>query len=216
MYAIKMNDTKELITTVRGTIYQNEKRADTLVFLIPQKFEERDLADCTLLMRYVLPSGSGRSEEIEMDPEPYNEEYYRYRVKLTTRFTSEYGTVKLWLTAVGLDNAVVLESGETTVPVLQRKDISEYLSDKDKSQLEQLDEKVTKLQKEKADNVVYDKETRKLRLTAEGVAIGDEVTVPSDDYAGGTGTGGGDGESGWDDMTGTDTDSGGDEYWEDM
>lgn len=213
MYAIKMNDTKELITTVRGTIYQNEKRADTLVFLIPKTHEDKDMADCSLLMRYVLPSGSGRSEEIEMDPEPYNEDYYRYRVKLSTRFTSEYGTVKLWLTAVGLDNTVVLESGEATVPVLQRKDISEYLSDKDKSQLEQLDAKVTKLQKEKADNVVYDAETRKLRLTAEGALIGDEVTVPSDDYAGGTGGGG---DSDWGDMDDTGESGGGEDIWEDM
>lgn len=214
MYAIKMDNNKELITTVRGTIYQNEKRADTLVFLIPKAHEDKDMADCSLLMRYVLPSGSGRSEEIEMDPEPYNEDYYRYRVKLSTRFTSEFGTVKLWLTAVGLDNAVVLESGETTIPVLQRKDISEYLSDKDKSQLEQLDEKVTKLQKEKADSLTYDKETRKLRLTAEGAGIGDEVTVPADDYAGGDGEGWDDMGEGWGDM---DSSGGtGDEVWEDM
>lgn len=216
MYAIKMDDGKELITTVRGTIYQNEKRADTLVFLIPRTYEERDMADCSLLMRYVLPSGSGRSEEIEMDPEPYNTEYYRYRLKLTTRFTSEFGTVKLWLTAVGLDNQVVLETGEAMVPVLQRKDISEYLSDKDKSQLEQLDEKVAKLQKEKADNVTYDKETRKLRLTADGVHIGDEVTVPADDYScnGESGDGWDDMGEGWGDMTGPGGD--GDEHWEDM
>lgn len=216
MYAIKMDDGKELITTVRGTIYQNEKRADTLVFLIPRTYEERDMADCSLLMRYVLPSGSGRSEEIEMDPEPYNTEYYRYRLKLTTRFTSEFGTVKLWLTAVGLDNQVVLETGEAMVSVLQRKDISEYLSDKDKSQLEQLDEKVAKLQKEKADNVTYDKETRKLRLTADGVHIGDEVTVPADGYScnGEGGDGWDDMGEGWGDMTGSGGD--GDEYWEDM
>lgn len=215
MYAIKMDNNKELITTVRGTIYQNEKRADTLVFLIPSTYEEKDMADCTVLLRYVLPSGSGRSEEIEMDPEPYNEEYYRYRLKLSTRFTSEFGMVKLWLTAVSLDNQVLMESSELTVPVLQRRDISEYLSDKDKSQLEKLDEKVTKLQKEKADNVIYDKETRKLRLTAEGTGIGDEVTVPADDYAGGdSGEGWDDMGEGWGDMDGSG--GSGDEYWEDM
>ena len=100
MYAIKMEDTKELITTIHGTIYQNEKNADTLVFLLPRVYDETDMADCTVLMRYVLPSGSGRSEEIEMDPVPYSDEYYRYRLKLTTKFTSEFGTVMLWLTAL--------------------------------------------------------------------------------------------------------------------
>lgn len=216
MYAIKMSDNKELLTTVRGTIYQNEKRADTLVFLIPQVYEEKDMADCSLLLRYVLPSGSGRSEEIEMDPEPYNSEFYRYRLKLSTRFTSEFGKIKLWLTAVGLDNTVILESGEAEVPVLQRKDIDEYLSEKDLSKLDQLDVKVAKLQKEKADNLSYDKETRRLRLTADGAEIGDEVVVPADDYAGGTGDDSGwdDMGDGWDDMDGSG--GSGDEYWEDM
>lgn len=217
MYAIKMDASKQLLTTVRGTIYQNEKRADTLVFLIPQTYESTDMANCSLLMRYVLPSGSGRSEELEMDPEPYDSDFYRYRLKLSTRFTAEFGTVRLWLTAVGLDNAVILESGEAAVPVVQRRDISEYLSDKDKSDIEQLNDKVTQLQKEKADNVVYDPESRKLRLTADGSEIGNEVIVPADDYSGG----GGDGDEGWDDMgDGWDDMSGsggtGDEEWEDM
>lgn len=218
MYAIKMNDNKELLTTVRGVIYQNEKRADTLVFLIPRAYEEKDLADCSVLLRYVLPSGSGRSEEIEMDPEPYNAEFYRYRLKLSTRFTSEFGVIKLWLTAVGLDNTVILESGETEVPVLQRKDISEYLSDKDMSQLDRLDAKVNKLQKEKADNLSYDTETRRLRLIANGSEIGDEAIIPADDYSGGAGD-----DSNWDDMGEGERGDGmsgsggaGGEVWEDM
>lgn len=207
-----MGDEKELITTVRGTIYQNEKRADTLVFLIPQKYEDRDMADCTMLLRYVLPSGSGRSEEIEMDPEPYDDSYYRYRLKLSTRFTSEDGTITLWLTAVGLDNQVVLETGEASVTVRQRKNIDDYLSDKDKSKIEQLDEKVSQLQKDKADGLTYDKETRKLQLLSGDVTVGNEVTVPADDYSGAGGIGGG---GSWGDMDAPDAteDS---ETWEDM
>lgn len=211
MYAIKMEDTKELITTIRGTIYQNEKNADTLVFLLPRVYDETDMADCTVLMRYVLPSGSGRSEEIEMDPVPYSDEYYRYRLKLTTKFTSEFGTVMLWLTALSRDNLVVLESGEATVPVLQRKPIDDYLSDKDKTHLELLDQQVAELKKQKADNLTYDPENRKLQLKADGEKIGTEVTVPADDYnCGGSGSGGS-----WSDMDkpSKDDDS---EVWEDM
>lgn len=40
MYAIKMNEDKSLITTVQATIYQNEKNADTLVFLLPKYYED--------------------------------------------------------------------------------------------------------------------------------------------------------------------------------
>lgn len=204
MYALKMESGKELITTVRGTIYQNEKNADTLVFLLPRKYEETDMASCTVLMRYVLPSGSGRSEEIEMDPVPYNEDYYRYRLKAASRFTKEFGSLVLWLTVVSRDNAVVLETGETTVPVLERKNIDDFMSDADKSKIDLMDEKIAKLQKEKADNLTYDKETRKLQLTADGEVIGNDVTVPADDFSSSSDDEWGDMEEdgGWGDMTG--------------
>lgn len=183
MYALKMEDGKELITTVRGTIYQYERNADTLVFLLPQKYEETDMADCTVYMRYVLPSGSGYSETIEMDPIPYNDEYYRYRLKAASRFTKEFGLITLWLTALKHDSEVLLETGDAVVPVLERKNIDEFLSDDDKSKIDLLDEKIAQLQRDKADGLSYDKETRKLQLTADGIAIGEDVTVPSDDYS---------------------------------
>lgn len=187
MYALKMEDGKELITTVRGTIYQHERNADTLVFLLPQKYEETDMADCTVYMRYVLPSGSGYSETIEMDPIPYNDEYYRYRLKAASRFTKEFGLITLWLTALKHDSEVLLETGDAVVPVLERKNIDEFLSDDDKSKIDLLDEKIAQLQRDKADGLSYDKETRKLQLTADGIAIGEDVTVPSDDYSSGSG-----------------------------
>lgn len=215
MYAIKVTNTKNLVTTIRGTIYQNENKADTLVFLVPQTYDSVDMANCTMLMRYVTPSGSGRSEEIEMDAEPYNDEYYRYRLKLSTRITAECGKVKLWLTAVGLDNQVTLETGEASIQVQERKNIDDYLSDKDLSKLEQLDAKVTKLEAGKADDLMYDKSSRKLQLTAKGVKIGTAATVPSDDYAGGGSSSGGGDSSDWDDMDG-DSDGGGNETWDDM
>ncbi len=187
MYALKMEDGKELITTVRGTIYQYERNADTLVFLLPQKYEETDMADCTVYMRYVLPSGSGYSETIEMDPVPYSEEYYRYRLKAASRFTKEFGMITLWLTALKHDSEVLLETGDAVVPVLERKNIDEFLSDDDKSKIDLMDEKIAQLQRDKADGLSYDKETRKLQLTAAGIAIGEDVTVPSDDYSSGFG-----------------------------
>lgn len=146
-----------------------------------------------------------------MDAEPYNEDYYRYRLKISTRMTAECGTVKLWLTAVSLDNQVTLETGEATITVQERKNINEYLSDADLSKIEQLDRKITQLEADKADDVTYDAETRQLQLTANGVRIGTVQTVPADGYSGG-----GSDESDWGDMDDSDTDDGGDEFWEDM
>lgn len=217
MYALKMEDGKELITTVRGTIYQHERNADTLVFLLPRKYEETDMADCTVYMRYVLPSGSGYSETIEMDPVPYSEEYYRYRLKAASRFTKEFGVMTLWLTALKHDNEVLLETGEAVVPVLERKNIDESLSDGDKSKIDLMDEQIVQLQRDKADGLSYDKETRKLQLTSDGIMIGNNVTVPSDDFSSSSDDEWGDMEEdgGWSDMTGQGGGSS-DQDWETM
>ena len=40
MYAIKMEDDKSLTTTIHSTIYQGEKNADTLVFVVPMMYED--------------------------------------------------------------------------------------------------------------------------------------------------------------------------------
>ena len=55
-----MNEDKSLETTVEATIYQNEKNADTLVFLLPRLYEEVNLANCIALLRYILPDGTDR------------------------------------------------------------------------------------------------------------------------------------------------------------
>jgi len=95
LYAIKMNNDKSLVTTVHAMIYQNECNADTLVFVIPKTYDNIEMANCSMLMRYILPDGVGKSEEIEMDPIPYNSEYYVYRLKAGSRFTKIAGKIEL-------------------------------------------------------------------------------------------------------------------------
>ena len=58
-----------------------------LVFLIPKIYGNQNLADCELLLRYILPNGYGKSEALEIDLEPYNENYYRYNLSINTRLT---------------------------------------------------------------------------------------------------------------------------------
>lgn len=198
MYVIKMGNEKELITTVRSTIYQNERRADTLVFLIPRMYENIDFADCTLKMYYVTPSGNIRSETLEMEPEPYNEEYYRYHLRLNTRFTSSTGEIRLWLNGTSVDRQTVLESGETIISVKMRNSTEggESIPEEELSHFEELDAKIATLQASKADGFIYDNNLRKLQLTANGINIGNAVIVPADGYIG--------------------DDSGGDAVWGDM
>ena len=120
-----MNDDKSLSATIKSTIYQGERNADTLVFLIPSVYEDKNFADCTLLLRYILPNGVGRSEELEADAELYKD-YYQYRLKVSTRLTDVAGNIELWLSAVDFNDNYILKSGTTHIDITPTKKVSDY------------------------------------------------------------------------------------------
>lgn len=177
MYVIKMNADKSLQTTIHANIYQGEKNADTLVFLIPKLYGNQNVADCDLLMRYILPSGYGRSEALELALEPYNSDYYRYDLKLDTKLTEFAGDIEIWLSAISLNDNVVFKTGSVELTVLPSKDIADYLDPKSRDQLDKLSEKVSKLEVEKADNIFYDEEDNYLQLSSNGSAIGNKIDM---------------------------------------
>lgn len=178
MYAIKMNNDKSLTTTIKATIYQHEKNADTLVFLVPTTYDDIDMADCTMLIRYILPNGIGKSEELEMDPEPYKT-YYQYRLKVTTAVTSVPGKIELWLSAIDLQDNVIFKSGTAFIEISPSKDITDYFSGEDMEQLDRLNAKVALLEQNKADNIIYDCDDNYLQLTANGTPIGNKIDMES-------------------------------------
>ena len=177
MYVIKMNTDKSLMTTIKSTIYQYERNTDTLVFLIPKYYQDENMADCAMLLRYILPTGEGQSEEIQMEPEPYNDNYYKYYLQVTTGITSEVGTVELWLTAINMQDNVVLKSGTITIEIEPSKDIMDYLSEESLNQLDKLEAKVYELESQKADNIMYNSDDGTIQLTANGSPIGDKIVI---------------------------------------
>lgn len=177
MYVIKMNADKTLQTTIHANIYQGEKNADMLVFLIPKLYGNQNVADCDLLMRYILPSGYGRSEALELALEPYNSNYYRYDLKLDTKLTELAGDIEIWLSAISLNDNVVFKTGSVELTILPSKDIADYLNPKSRDQLDKLSEKVSKLESEKADNIFYDENGDYLQLSSNGSAIGNKVDM---------------------------------------
>lgn len=180
LYVIKMDsdNDKSLITTIKSKIYQGECNADTLVFLVPMEFENQNLADCTMLIRYILPNGSGKSEELEMDVEPYND-HYRYKLKASSKFTEVSGNIELWLSAIDMYDNFILKSGSTFIEITPSKKISDYLSTDDLDQLDKLSAKVELLEKNKADDILYDDEKKALQLSSNGIPIGTRVNISS-------------------------------------
>ena len=179
MYAIKLDANRELTTTIHSKIYQGDKNADTLVFVIPKVYgtEELDLASCTFLLRYVLPNGKGYTEELLMYPIPRNEDYLQYRLSLSSKFTECPGTIHLWLTAIDFNDHIVLHTDTADVEVIQRVKIEDYMPAESLDTLDKLAMQVEQLQHGFVNNLYLDTENETLQLTANGTPIGDAVDV---------------------------------------
>lgn len=177
MYVIKMNSDKTLQTAIYANIYQGEKNADMLVFLIPKLYGNQNIADCDMLMRYILPSGYGRSEALELALEPYNDSYYRYNLKINSKLTELAGDIELWLSAVSLHDNLIFKTDSIELTVQPSKDIEDYLSPENRDQLNKLSEKVSRLESDKADNIFYDEDEQYLQLLSNGEPIGDKVDM---------------------------------------
>lgn len=177
MYAIKMEDDKSLTTTIHSTIYQGERGTDTLVLVLPKHYEERDMSDCTLLLRYILPDNTGHSEELEMYPIPHNKEYNQYRLSAGSNFTARPGRITMWLTAVDFNDDVVLHTGETTVEITPHKAIEDFLPPERVSQLDEIMRQLQTILNGGANGLSYDETTRTVQLLHNGAPLGYPVYI---------------------------------------
>ncbi len=175
MYVIKMEKDKSLLTTIPATILQGESAADAITILLPQRYGEIMMADCTVLVRYILPSGAGKSDELSPSPVPYNNELLQYHFPVDSELTAQSGKIELWLTALDFDDRVVFKTGSAFVPVQPSKNIIDYLPPEELNQLDRLAQQVELLSKTKADNIEYNPVEKTLQLSAGGTSIGDII-----------------------------------------
>ena len=175
---IKTNDDKSLIITIPTTIYRGEKNADLITFLVPHYYGEQNVADCKMMMRYVLPSGLGRSEALSYLPETYKD-YLQFSTPLDTSMTAERGDVTIWLTAFDSNNDVILKTGEVIITVHQSKDIDAYLPPDDLDQLDDLQARVEALENDTDEVYVPHMDDRKILSWTIEEAAG-EVPDPVD------------------------------------
>jgi hypothetical protein len=197
-----MESDKSLVNTIHATIRQGEKKSDTLVFIVPRYYSETNLSDCTVLLRYILPNGVGRSEELAMYPLPYNDDYYQYRLPVGSRFTMYSGDIELWLSVFDFNDGVVLQSDTAFVTIQAQKSIDNYLEPESLSQIDKLAVRVSSVVREmeqvssdvgikldamestlsaKADNIVFNEGDNTIQLVANGKPVGQRIRVSTSD-----------------------------------
>lgn len=182
-----MNDDKQLITSIKTTLYQREKLVDKIQFLFPEYYEDISLKEFTAALKYLDQGNEPHSEILVQDSELYKG-HIRYVLPVDTnlnRFSGDV-TVRITLTKTDIETKCtqVFHTGEITIPISPLQDWYKFASD---SSLEVLDQKMLELEakieatekiagiydKTKADDITY--ENGKIQLSANGEKIGNAI-----------------------------------------
>lgn len=196
MYTFLMDENKDLFTTVSCNLFQHESLVDKIQFLLPQTYQEFDLTDATVVLKYATVDNVAHSEILTKDEELYKEKL-RFLLPVDSELSRMAGTIKLRLTITKIDVAenkqYVLHSSEISLEI---KPLKDYYAFKPDESLEFVDQMVGKLTAQleaaaklaeaydttKADNLVYKDDS--LQLTANGKKIGNAVNIKSCDEDG--------------------------------
>lgn len=194
-YTIIVCDDGSLYGSVKTKIMQREKLFNKLWILVPPHYNGYDMSQCTLTMRYLLPvSREFKTETLELSDERY-EEYLKYVLPIDTCISKEHGDIELNLTFTMLDvdknGNIIQRVRKTDNHILTITKIPDWDSIVPDSALSALDQRILKqdaqikaleslaetIDSNKADNLVYNPTEETLQLSANGVGIGNKVSV---------------------------------------
>ena len=195
MYTILVNETNELITSVRERVMQRSKLVDDLHFLVDPVYKGIDMLDFTVMLEYILPVSKEYKSEILSKSDNLYKEKLEYKLPFDTNLTREAGDVqiqltftKLTLNADGNNVQQVRKTSPTIITILPISAWSDIIADsaltaldqriiQTQAMINQINEVHQYLDDTKADNIVFDKDTNTLQLTARGNAIGNKITL---------------------------------------
>lgn len=195
MYVIIVGDDNSLYGSQKEKIIQREKLFNKLWFLVKPHYNEIDMSQCVVTMRYLTPiSREFKTETLVLSKERY-EDYLKYVLPIDTELTKEWGEIELNLTFtmvdVGNDGNIIQRVRKTTNHILNIVQIPDWDSIIPDSALSALDQRIieqtaqikaledltNKLDSKKVDNLVYNEVEDTLQLSAKGVGVGDKVSV---------------------------------------
>lgn len=202
MLTLLLKANKRLVISKNARIYQREANIDVFNLYIPEKYDDKDISDCTVVMQYIDPGNVAHSEtldkvtELDDDTGLIKEGYSLYWLPIDTKFTAVAGNIRmqLMLTDMDQDNnqTVIMRSSELTIPVLTVSDYFAYVDDSSLSAIdnriaelkalaEELENTEGRLDKTIPTDLTMDKDFIKLK-TEDGTAIGDGVELNAGGY----------------------------------
>ncbi len=194
-YTIIVGDDNSLYGSCKTKIMQKEKLFNKLWFLVPPHYNGYDMSQCTVTLRYLLPiSKEFKTETLTLSDEKY-EECLKYILPIDTNLTKEWGEVELNLTFIMLDTDddgnIIQRVRKTDNHILKVTQLPNWDSIIPDSSLEALDQRIimqtaqikaleelaNTLESNNVDNLMYDDANSTLQLSANGVGVGNKVSV---------------------------------------
>lgn len=222
MIYIKLGDDMALNITVNEPIRRGDNLSNKLTFLIPMQLRETDMLSAVVYLCYLRADGSPDIVRLERSEQTYNELYYQYTVPVSCKLTRYPGQVCAWLEVFSgsASNPTIAKSSECLLFIEDAKNIGDYLCGDQITVLYQMQKEIDSNKESidselgnKVDGLTYDKDSRKLSLTSNGVSVSEPVVVPSDEYMEDAKDAV---EDTWSNMTDTSDDASGSETWEQM
>lgn len=197
MYTILLNESNELVTSVRERIMQRSKLVDTLHFLVDPMYKGIDMSNFTAMMEFITPVSREYKTEILVKSNELYKNKLEYKLPFDTCLTREAGKIEVQLTFVKVEldmdgNPIqrVRKTSPTTITIVPISAWSNVIAD---SALTALDQRLIQvdaaiaaanelndyLSATKADNIMLNKETNTIQLSANGYPIGDAVQYHS-------------------------------------
>lgn len=195
MYTILVGSTNELITSVKERIMQRSKLVDELHFLVDPVYKGIPMEDFTVTMEYILPISREYHTETLVKSEELYKQKLEYKLPFDTQLTREAGNIEIQLTFTkvtlnpdGSNIQQVRKTSPTNITILPITSWSDVIPDSaltaldqriimTQAMLEAASEMADYLDEVKADNIVFDRETRTLQLMSHGKGIGDQVYI---------------------------------------
>jgi hypothetical protein len=175
---------------------QRQKLVNKLVFIVDPIYNGIDMVDATVMLEYLLPvSKRYMTEILTLSETRYKDCFLQYELPLDTKLSSEAGEIQLQLTFVKTEldehgNGIqrVRKTSPTIIEITPIAAWSDIIPD---SALSALDERLIKMDSQmramndlldvidnnKVDNLIYNSTDETLHLSANGVVVGNKVSV---------------------------------------
>lgn len=195
MYTLLLNESNEIVTTVKERIMQRSKLVDNLHFLVEPSYKGIDMSEFTVMMEYLMPVSREYKSEILVKSDELYKDMLEYKLPFDTCLTKEAGNIEVQLTFIkvsldadGQSHQQVRKTGTAVIKIIPISAWSDIVPDsaltaldqrliKIEAQMSGIDDFVSYLDSTQVDDLSYDKDECALQLTSRGVGIGSKVSI---------------------------------------